>query len=75
MIFEEIRKECPVRHENGNCIPHGGFCTSVRDDFCVVIRNAYETGKTDGVLQVRDMLLQHEEQGGFINPFRRRRND
>ena len=26
--------DCPFRHENGNCLPHGGFCTSVPTTVC-----------------------------------------
>ena len=25
------RKDCPMRHENGNCTVAGGFCTAVND--------------------------------------------
>lgn len=25
-IKTELRKDCPMRHENGNCLPCGGFC-------------------------------------------------
>ena len=28
------RKNCPYRHENGNCLPVGGFCTAVSDEYC-----------------------------------------
>lgn len=42
------RCNCKVRHENGNCLPHGGFCTSVGDNVCEAIRQAYDSGYTDG---------------------------
>ena len=29
------RKSCEYRHENGNCLKVGGFCTSVDDEHCV----------------------------------------
>ena len=29
------RKNCEYRHENGNCLKVGGFCTSVDDEHCV----------------------------------------
>lgn len=38
------RKDCPMRHENGNCLPAGGFCTSVNDSICEALHNAYECG-------------------------------
>ena len=28
------RKNCPYRHENGNCLPIGGFCAAVSDEYC-----------------------------------------
>lgn len=38
------RKDCPMRHENGNCTPAGGFCTAVNDPICTALHNAYECG-------------------------------
>lgn len=38
------REECPMRHTNGNCLAIGGFCTSVNDEICNGLRNAYECG-------------------------------
>lgn len=29
------RKNCEYRHENGNCLKVGGFCTSVDNKHCV----------------------------------------
>lgn len=28
------RENCPYRHENGNCLPVGGFCLAVADEYC-----------------------------------------
>lgn len=28
------RRNCRNRHENGNCLSVGGFCTSVPDEYC-----------------------------------------
>lgn len=33
-MTNEDRKDCPYRTDTGNCLPHGGFCTSVNDDRC-----------------------------------------
>lgn len=44
------RDDCPLRHANGNCLPVGGFCTSVNDEICKGLKQAYECGKQDGVL-------------------------
>ena len=30
-----VRQNCEHRHENGNCLKVGGFCTSVDDKHCV----------------------------------------
>lgn len=35
-----------MRHTNGNCLVIGGFCTSVNDEICDGLRNAYEYGAT-----------------------------
>lgn len=45
------RTNCPLRLTNGNCVPIGGFCTSVNDEICKGLKNAYEHGKHDGVEQ------------------------
>ena len=41
-----FRNTCPMRHENGNCLAVGGFCTAVNDEICQGLHNAYEMGKT-----------------------------
>lgn len=33
-----------MRHTNGNCLVIGGFCTSVNDEICNGLRNAYACG-------------------------------
>jgi hypothetical protein len=35
-------KPCPMRHENGNCLPSGGFCTAVNKPICEALHNAYD---------------------------------
>ena len=47
------REDCPVRHENGNCLHIGGFCTVVPDPICAGVRSAYECGWTDCALKIR----------------------
>ena len=37
-------KNCPMRHENGTCLPAGGFCTA-NMNICEALHNAYEMGK------------------------------
>lgn len=42
------RRNCPMRHEeNGNCLPHGGFCLAVSAEICLALHNAYEHGEHD----------------------------
>lgn len=38
------RKDCPMRHENGNCTAAGGFCTAVNDPICEALHNAFDCG-------------------------------
>ena len=38
------RKDCPMRHENGNCTVAGGFCTAVNDPVCDALHNAFNCG-------------------------------
>lgn len=42
------REGCIMRHENGNCLPVGGFCTAVNDTICAAIHQAYEKGYRAG---------------------------
>ena len=32
--YQPTRESCSNRHENGNCLAVGGFCTSVDDKYC-----------------------------------------
>lgn len=34
-----------MRHDNGNCLVAGGFCTSVSDSICEALHSAYDCGK------------------------------
>jgi hypothetical protein len=36
-----------MRHENGNCMPVGGFCTAVSNEICQALHNAYNHGFVD----------------------------
>lgn len=38
-------KDCPIRHENGNCLSVGGFCPAVNVYMCEAVRNAYDSGR------------------------------
>ena len=47
-VNSELRKDCTMRHENGNCMPAGGFCTANNDCICKALHNAYADGYADG---------------------------
>ena len=40
-------KDCKMRHENGNCLPAGGFCTA-NNNICEALQNAYNHGYFEG---------------------------
>jgi hypothetical protein len=46
-INVELRHDCKMRHENGNCLPCGGFCTAVNNEICSALHNAYNHGFND----------------------------
>lgn len=49
------RKGCPMRHSvNGNCLPAGGFCTSVNDEICAALHSAYDMGGCDLLRRIRE---------------------
>ena len=59
MGFEKERRlknPCPMRHENGNCLPSGGFCTSVNEPICEALHNAYASGVDDTIKDLADFV-------------------
>ena len=46
------REDCVMRHENGNCLPVGGFCTAVNDAICDAVHSAYDKGYIAGRMAV-----------------------
>lgn len=58
MMSERVdRRDCPMRHkENGNCLPHGGFCFSVSAEICLALHNAYKHGEHDATNYCIDKL-------------------
>jgi hypothetical protein len=46
-INMDLREDCKMRHENGNCLPCGGFCTAVSNEICCAMHNAYNHGFND----------------------------
>ena len=55
-LTNELREDCPMRHENGNCTAIGGFCTAVNDPICEGLHNAYKHGKCDGMMMYRSWV-------------------
>ena len=52
--MDQDRIICHMRHkENGNCLPLGGFCTSVSDEICHALHNAYMRGERDEDINAR----------------------
>lgn len=51
-IHNDLRKDCPMRHENGNCLPAGGFCTAVSNPICEALHNAYLSGYAACALKI-----------------------
>ena len=45
------RKDCPMRHENGNCTVAGGFCTAVNDPIYEALHNAFDCGYRSALRQ------------------------
>ena len=50
--FELDRKNCPMRADNGNCLPVGGFCTAVADIYCEIAHKSYGQGFLDNTHRV-----------------------
>ena len=46
-------EECPMRHENGNCLPMGGCCPALRNEICDALNQAFEMGYRTGYLERR----------------------
>ena len=53
------RNECPMRHENGNCLCMGGFCTSVSDEVCIAMCTAYLSGQ---IQAMRESIAKSKKQ-------------
>lgn len=62
------RVNCPMRHENGNCLPHGGFCLAVNDETCEALHNAFQNGRNTVMSEIAQFLAKK-------NWYRRERND
>lgn len=60
MYDPEMRKDCPMRGNLGNCSPVGGFCMdAVSDEICEAVHNAYDYGFCNAVRMLKE---QHEKE-------------
>lgn len=56
-------ENCPLRHDNGNCLPVGGFCAAVCDEVCNAVRKAYGDGYEDGFMDGQKNMLEAQAEG------------
>ena len=55
MYDPEMRKDCPMRGNLGNCSPVGGFCMdAVSDEICEAVHNAYDYGFYNAVRTLKE---------------------
>lgn len=62
------RENCPMRHENGNCLPCGGFCLAVNDEICEALHNAFQNGRNTVMSEIAQFFAKK-------NWYRRERNE
>ena len=65
MYYPEMRKDCPMRGNLGNCSPVGGFCPdAVSDEICEAVHNAYYKGWMDSFdhIMKQKSVVQQEKQ-------------
>ena len=61
-----IKEDCPMRHENGNCLPMGGCCPALKNEICDALQQAFEMGYRTGYMECRaDELRDTSAAGGF----------
>ena len=53
-------QNCKMRHENGNCLPTGGFCTANKN-ICEALQNAYEIGQRNAIRKKGEWKLRKNE--------------
>lgn len=61
------REVCKMRHENGNCLPCGGFCLAVNPVICESVQNGYDMGMRDGItstMYTKSMVIQKHGRWG-----------
>lgn len=51
------RKACEYRHDNGNCLKVGGFCTSVNDKYCSKTLNLNNSQDLDVQIAIEEEAI------------------
>lgn len=46
-------ENCKMRHENGNCLPAGGFCTANKN-ICEALQQAYDMGRRNTIKEIKE---------------------
>ena len=59
--MDELRSNCPMRHEKGTCLPMCGPCKAVSHVNCAALQNAYRKGKRDTILAIMDAVEKQKE--------------
>ena len=71
MYDPEMRKDCPMRGNIGNCSPVGGFCMdAVSDEICEAVHNAYYHGfynalKEQEAVEPKEIVNEHYPVGDY----------
>lgn len=65
-VKDGVRIGCPMRHENGNCLVAGGFCTAVNTPICEALHNAYDTGKMHSMEEMKKQGYRKQSEGEWI---------
>lgn len=55
-------ENCAMRHQNGNCLPAGGFCfCDYNKEICKALHNAYDMGRLDCLTTIKEELKNAEK--------------
>ena len=67
MYDPEMRKDCPMRGNLGNCSPVGGFCMDAgSDEICEAVHNAYYHGFHDAVKMLKTLGKTGSDSGKVV---------
>lgn len=67
MYDPEMRKDCPMRGNLGNCSPVGGFCMdAVSDEICEAVHNAYDHGFHNALKTLKEQEAVEPKTGHWI---------